>query len=75
MKQVVGGETLTYDEYLEIMKASGNKVRHYFELCYYDCVEYEFKGQMKRKSKEISASNEFMSVACMVMAMDFTARY
>ena len=31
--EVVGGEKLTYDEYLDIMKESGRKSRHYFEQC------------------------------------------
>lgn len=51
MKDVVGGEKLTYDEYLEIMKASGNKTRQYFELCYYGGVLSNFKGQIEKKSK------------------------
>lgn len=51
MKDVVGGEKLTYDEYLEIMKASGNKTRQYFELCYYGGVLSNSKGQMEKKSK------------------------
>lgn len=51
MKDVVGGKRLTYDEYLDIMKESGNKTRHYFELCYYNCLEYDFKGQIEKKSK------------------------
>lgn len=51
MKDVVGGERLTYDEYLDIMKASGNHTRHYFELCYYDCWVIDFKGQIEKKSK------------------------
>ena len=51
MKDVVGGEKLTYDEYLDIMKASGRKCRHYFELCYYDCAFLGFKGQVEKKAK------------------------
>lgn len=51
MKDVVGGEKLTYDEYLDIMKESGHQCRHYFELCYYDCVWTDFKGQIEKKSK------------------------
>ena len=49
--EVAGGEKLTYDEYLDIMKASGRKMRHYFELCYYNCSGCEFKGQIEKKSK------------------------
>lgn len=52
MKDVVGGEKLTYDEYLDIMKKSGHQCRHYFELCYYDCFEMDFKGQIEKKSKD-----------------------
>ena len=51
MKDVVGGEKLTYDEYLDIMKESGRKARHYFELCYYNCPVAEFKGQIEKKSR------------------------
>ena len=51
LKEVVGGEKLTYDEYLDIMKTSGNKCRHYFELCVYDCSFDDFKGQVEKKAK------------------------
>lgn len=29
------GSRITYDEYLDIMRASGNSTRHYFEMCFY----------------------------------------
>ena len=51
MKDVVGGENLTYNDYLDIMKESGNKTRKYFELCYYDSFYNHFKGQIEKKSK------------------------
>lgn len=51
MKDVVGGENLTYDEYLDIIKESGCKTRHYFELCYYDSFLNDFKGQIEKRSK------------------------
>lgn len=52
MKNVIGGEKLTYDEYLDIMRLSGNNTRHYFELCFYDCCFCHFKGQIEKISKE-----------------------
>lgn len=51
MKDVVGGEKLTYDEYLELMKESGDKSRHYFELCYYESYQNKFKGQIEKRAK------------------------
>ena len=51
MKDVVGGEKLSYDEYLDIMKTSGRNARHYFELCYYNSFLNDFKGQIEKKSK------------------------
>lgn len=51
IKNVIGGEKLTYDEYLDIMRLSGNNTRHYFELCFYDCCFCHFKGQIEKISK------------------------
>lgn len=51
MKKVVGGEKLSYYEYLEIQKISGKKNRRYFEMCYYDSVWNFFKGKIERKRK------------------------
>ena len=47
----MGGENLTYNDYLDIMKESGNKTRQYFELCYYDSIINYFKGQIEKKSQ------------------------
>lgn len=52
MNDIEGGKKLTYDDYLDVMKESCNKVRHYFELCYYACIYYDFKGQIEKKSKK-----------------------
>ena len=47
MKDVVGGEKLTYDEYIAIQKKSLGKQRGSFELCYYT-HPMGFKGQIDR---------------------------
>lgn len=48
LEEIQGGEKITYDEYLEIMRRTGNQVRHYFEYCYHDCIEMDFKGQIEK---------------------------
>ena len=45
---MVGGDTLSYDEYLDLQMQSGKKVRTYFEICYYDADFFSFKGRIKR---------------------------
>ncbi len=47
MKDVVGGEGLSYDEYIAIQKYSRGKIRGSFQLCYYT-TPLGFKGQIDR---------------------------
>ncbi len=47
MKDVVGGENLSYDEYIAIQQQSKGKVRGFFQLCYYT-LPLGFKGQIDR---------------------------
>ena len=49
MKDVVGGEKLTYDEYIEIQEKTAGKVRGSLQLCYY-YVPLGFKGQIEKKN-------------------------
>lgn len=49
MKDIEGGEKLTYDEYIEIQEKSAGKVRGSFQLCYY-YVPLGFKGQIEKKN-------------------------
>ena len=51
MRDVVGGEKLTYDEYLDILMKSGKSVRHWFEMCYF-AIPLEFAGQVEKISKD-----------------------
>ena len=51
IQDVVNGEGLHYDEYLDIMRASIGRVRQYFECCYYNAADCFFKGQIERKSR------------------------
>lgn len=50
--EVVGGEKLEYDEYLEIQRLSVEEsgYRSYFDLCYSDAMGCEFAGQITRKT-------------------------
>lgn len=50
LKEVEGGEKLTYDQYLEVMKNSLGKVRNDFIKCYYDAFDYSFKGTIIKKN-------------------------
>jgi len=51
---IANGDNLSYDDYLEIMKASANNVRIDFERCYYDAWFYRFKGRIERINKKKS---------------------
>ena len=48
---IVGGEKLTYDEYVEIQIQSFGKQRSWFEMCYYN-IPNEFIGCIGRKTKD-----------------------
>lgn len=52
MKDVVGGEDLSYEEYLQAVFNSRNIRRHCFEYCYYSNAWCEFKGQISRFDKK-----------------------
>ena len=47
-KTLSGGETLSYDDYLDLAKNSGHSVRHDFEKAYYDASYCVFKGRVGR---------------------------
>lgn len=51
VENIVGGEKLTYDEYLEIMRVSGHECRTYFAHCFYFAGCCSFKGKIEKKSK------------------------
>ncbi len=51
MKDVVGGEKLSYDEYIAIQKHSEGKIRGSFQLCYYT-IPLGFKGEIDRFTKD-----------------------
>ena len=51
MKDVVGGEKLSYDEYIAIQKHSEGKIRGSFQLCYYT-TPLGFKGEIDRFTKD-----------------------
>ncbi len=51
MKNVVGGQKLTYDEYIKIPKNSAGKIRGWFQMCYYEMASC-FKGQIERKTSD-----------------------
>lgn len=48
---VVGGEKLTYDEYIDIQIRSSGKQRIWFEICYYN-LPSEFMGCIEKKTKK-----------------------
>lgn len=52
MKDVVGGEDLSYEEYLQAVFNSRNIRRHCFEYCYYSNAWCEFKAQISRFDKK-----------------------
>ena len=72
MKDVVGGENLSYEEYLQALFNSRNIRRHCFEYCYYSSALCDFKGQIERFDrkkgtvlfKRIYISGELMDGDC-----------
>ena len=51
-KKLVGRGNMTYDDYLDLMKASANKCRKGFELVFYDGGKYgAFKGEIEKVNK------------------------
>lgn len=48
---VVGGEKLTYDDYLDIQIQSYGKQRSWFEMCYYN-IPSEFMGCIEKKTRK-----------------------
>lgn len=50
VKSIVGGENLSYDEYLEIERRSALLCRRSFETCFYESIANSFKGQIEKKS-------------------------
>ena len=51
-KTLLGGETLAYDDYLDLMKKSGHSVRRDFEKAYYDASWCLFKGRVERINRK-----------------------
>lgn len=51
LKDLVGGEGMSYEEYLELQKASGDEVRHDFEKAYYENCWITCKGRIEKISK------------------------
>ena len=51
-KELSGGETLSYDDYLDLMKKSGHNCRQDFERAYYDAFYCCFKGCVERINRK-----------------------
>ena len=51
MADIVGGEKLTYDDYIDIQIRSSGKQRSWFEMCYYNSPS-KFIGCIEKKGKK-----------------------
>ena len=51
LERIVGGENLSYDEFLEIKERSAGKVRDSFEVCYYE-IPLGFKGEVEKRTRD-----------------------
>ncbi len=51
MKNIVGGDRLTYDDYLELQIKSHGKIRSAFQQCYFECG-LEYCGEIEKKTKD-----------------------
>ena len=85
MRDVENGDFKSYDEYLEVQKRSCDKVRQFFELCYYHVSgsSADFKGQILRFDqqknkvlfKRIMVNDMyFVCISCMVTVSVLSAR-
>lgn len=52
MKDVAGGEDLSYEEYFQALFNSRNIIRYCFEYCYYSNAHCDFKGQIERFNRK-----------------------
>ena len=72
MKDVAGGENLSYEEYLQVLFNSRNIIRHCFEYCYYSNAWCDFKGQIsrfdKKKARSYSIASMYLADLWMVIA-------
>lgn len=72
MKDVAGGENLSYEEYLQVLFNSRNIIRHCFEYCYYSNAWCDFKGGLadliKRKARSYSIASMYLADLWMVIA-------
>lgn len=50
LKDVVGAEKMTYDEYLDVQIRSLGKYRTYFAMCYFN-IPISFQGQIEKITK------------------------
>ena len=63
-KTLVGGEALSYDEYLDVQKQSGRDIRQSFAKSYYDAACVSFKGKVCRinaKKKQLCFERIFVN--------------
>lgn len=51
LKEIVGAEDMTYDEYLDTQIRSLGKCRSYFEACYFN-FPMSFQGQIEKLTKD-----------------------
>lgn len=56
MNDIVGGEKLSYNDYLDIQIQSNGKQRLSFKSCYYNCL-CEFKGKIEKITKDTVCFN------------------
>ena len=52
MSDIVGGEKLSYDDYLDAQLKSSKDSRFYFLRCYHEAVPLEFKGRIEKITKD-----------------------
>lgn len=52
ISSVVGGEKLSYDDYLDAQLKSSKDSRFYFLRCYHEAVPLEFKGRIEKITKD-----------------------
>ncbi|UEA71914.1 hypothetical protein LK430_08675 [Acidaminococcus fermentans DSM 20731] len=76
LKNLVGGEGMSYEEYLELQKASGDQVRHDLEKAYYENCWVACKGQIEKSTRPKAgfALSGFIWVPPPVMGVDSSAR-
>lgn len=74
IKDIVGGENMDYDTYLEVMHRSLGNIRSYFQTCFYYACDYHFKGRISKILKNRICFDRIFVSGCYNDGMGFEGK-